>query len=152
MTGSVKDNRKFKCKTCGAIYHFETAFETAQGCRVCGDVNYEQIRITLVCDFCSTAENVNWTYPCHDFIAKPLLPVLPDEAKIGPWAACNECHALIEKGDWEAVADRATANHPSAQGLSERHRRVLRKLLLALHKQFQENRAGTAYRHKEDDK
>ena len=147
MSG-VEDNRKFRCKTCGAIYHYETAFETAQACRTCGDVNYEQIRITLVCDFCSGQE-VAWTYPCDDFVMTALIPGLPDENKVGAWAACDECHTLIETDAWEAVAERAVEQHESAIELNAKARKILRLLLLRLHEQFQAHRAGTAYPYKE---
>lgn len=150
MSG-VEDNRKFRCKTCGAIYHYETAFETATPCRTCDDVNYEQIRITTVCDFCSTADNVNWTYPCNDFVVPALIPGLPDEAKIGPWAACDECHRLIEVDAWDAITERAIAEHQRAQRLPNKAIRVLQHLLLNLHQQFRDNRAGPAYRHTEED-
>lgn len=149
MSG-VEDNRKYRCKTCGAIYHYETAYETATPCRTCGDVNYEQIRITTVCDFCSSPDNVVWTYPCHDFVVATLLPGLPDERKVGAWAACGACHDLIEAGAWDAVAERAIESHQKTERLPAKAVRMLQRLLLSLHQQFRDNRAGPAYRHKED--
>lgn len=147
MTPSVDDNRKYRCKTCGAIYHMETAFDTARECVTCGDVNYEQIRITLVCDFCSTPDDVAWTYPCEDFVVAGLVPGLPNEVKVGDWAACEACHDLIEAGAWAEVGKRAVDHHVERHPLPAKARSLLTILLRKLHTDFQQHRTGTPYRH-----
>lgn len=57
------------------------------------------------CDFCSSAD-VRWEYPAADFVVFDL-PVRQG-SKDG-WAACEECHLLIEADDRTGLADRSLA-------------------------------------------
>lgn len=59
-----------------------------------------------ICDFCSEP-NVAWSYPARNFIGLAVANVMAES--IGAWAACPECHALIEAGDREGLAQRSAA-------------------------------------------
>lgn len=72
-----------------------------------------------VCDFCSNPE-VRWSYPAHgtyigDEIPTPGGPLLvgsPDD-----WAACDQCHRRIERGDRAGLARRAAKRYQRKYGL-----------------------------------
>ena len=52
-----------------------------------------------VCDFCSKP-GPRWSYPCDSFTIGPY-------GSVGPWAACFDCHVLIERARYDRVLDRA---------------------------------------------
>lgn len=54
------------------------------------------------CDFCSD-EEPQWILPAKDF------EVLKDHISHGDWSACDKCAALIRKGRWYDIVDRASA-------------------------------------------
>lgn len=56
----------------------------------------------MLCDFCSQSLPV-YAYPCQTF----TVPGLP-AGSAGGWAACAVCAALIDAGDLDGLADRAT--------------------------------------------
>lgn len=53
-----------------------------------------------ICDFCSRPDP-DWIYSAYDFEMRPA-----GWGSAGAWAACNECSALIEQDDHEALLDR----------------------------------------------
>ncbi len=55
------------------------------------------------CDFCSSRD-ISWDYPARDF-SMPTGDV--EWGSRGGWAACNECHLLIEAKDREGLARRS---------------------------------------------
>jgi hypothetical protein len=61
----------------------------------------------------------------------------------GGWAACDECHGLIEYGNWTGLAYRSWAalerNYPEVKP----HKRQLAANLVTLHKEFARNRTGS---------
>jgi hypothetical protein len=84
-----------------------------------GDLAREPIPGMEVCDFCSETP-VAWAYPCG-------LVVLGPNVTSDPWAACQECHDLIEAGDADQLARRAARNSDAPITLlpvfAELHRR-----------------------------
>ncbi len=64
-----------------------------------------------ICDFCSEPQ-VRWSYPARDFVDVGLVTptgILVSES-VGAWAACEECHRLIEAGDRDALLRRSIQN------------------------------------------
>jgi hypothetical protein len=73
-----------------------------------------------VCDFCASPD-VHWSYPCRDHQRRVehlnvvmgtagelrTQPVDLDAFSSGGWAACNPCHALIERSDRVRLARRS---------------------------------------------
>ena len=54
-----------------------------------------------ICDFCSL-ENPEFSYDATDaLLPRPadMPDFIPDQLAEGGWAACRECHTLIEAGD-----------------------------------------------------
>lgn len=95
------------------------------------------------CDFCSAPEPL-WAYPARDFVAYLALPLVGES--VGAWAACEECHRLIEAGDREGLAvrslDELIFQCPEAAIAAP----ALREELRRLHEMFFANRVGTAVR------
>lgn len=95
------------------------------------------------CDFCS-APGPLWVYPARDFVAYLALPLVGES--VGAWAACEECHRLIEAGDREGLAvrslDELIFQCPEAAIAAP----ALEKELRQLHALFFANRVGTAVR------
>lgn len=93
----------------------------------------------LLCDFCSEPAPM-WCYPAENFIAMRFGPVA--SASDGGWAACDECHRLIEAGDRRALADRSAAllivANPEFASVSDE----LRQQLADLHSGFFRHRLG----------
>lgn len=108
---SVRDNTKYRCKGegCGTIFDSE-ASGSALSCPNCGGMNLAHLRITAVCDFCSTTENVRWAFPCAPW--RDLTGAMMD---LGPWAACDECKELVEARDREGLLRRWTEHDPDWQ-------------------------------------
>jgi len=95
----------------------------------------------LLCDFCS-APDPAWRYQARSFIAY-RGPHVAGES-VGDWAACDDCHALIEANDRQSLAQRSLdeliLKHPEAiVAAAELHEH-----LAALHEQFFEYRGGPA--------
>jgi hypothetical protein len=66
-----------------------------------------------VCDFC-TAVPIEVRYPCGLVVVE-----LPGgaHASSDPWAACADCHALIEAGDRDGLAQRALLAFIAQEGV-----------------------------------
>jgi hypothetical protein len=76
-------------------------------CIACGHIGKDQIAVTVVCDFCSVnADSKVWSYPTPDFLYTLQMPEFGLHASKGDWAACEECHALIEADDRVGLATR----------------------------------------------
>lgn len=111
--------------------------------------------IPLVCDFCVTLPIV-WRYPTKTFLAHiieigttPLIEInKPPQRHIATsvedWGACDMCWALIEHGQWDALAERniqLKGGDPS-QGAGH----AAKHMLLLLFENFAKNRIGAAYK------
>jgi len=92
---------------------------------------------TIVCDFCFVPA-VRWSYPCQSFEITWL-----GWRSLGGWAACEECHRLIEAEDWTQMLDRCVR----MQTLDPEEQAIVTPLLVHTHAQFQANRYGTARPH-----
>lgn len=92
----------------------------------------------MECDFCSTAENLAWSYPCKDFV-DPLTM----SKCVGNWLACVECSELIEKGDTEELRRRSLAAFPG-------NRVLVHAYVGYLHAEFLKHREGERIPHGRD--
>ena len=94
----------------------------------------------LLCDFCSEPSPA-WCYPAETFIAMTIGPVA--STSDGGWAACDECHRLIEADDRQALADRSATllivANPEFAAVAEE----LRGQLADLHRGFFSHRLGS---------
>ena len=97
--------------------------------------------VNLRCDFCS-APGPKWRYPARSFISY-CVPNIAGES-VGDWAACDECHSLIEAGDRRSLAqhslDELIVKHPEASAAATE----LYEDLAELHRKFFEHRTGAA--------
>lgn len=95
----------------------------------------------LLCDFCS-APGPAWRYPARSFIAYSAANIAGES--VGDWAACEECHMLIEANDRPGLAQRSLdeliAKHPEAVMAAP----TLYQDLAGLHQKFFEFRCGSA--------
>ena len=93
----------------------------------------------LLCDFCSASDPA-WRYPARSFVAY-CAPNVAGES-VGDWAACDDCHALIEANDRQSLAQRSLdeliVKHPEAIVAATE----LYGHLTALHQQFFACRSG----------
>jgi hypothetical protein len=94
---------------------------------------------SLQCDFCSVPGPV-WRYPARSFVAY-CAPNLAGES-VGDWAACDQCHVLIESDDRIGLAQRSLdeliLKHPEASAAAA----ALHEDLAELHQQFFAHRSG----------
>src|SRR5712691_781690 len=108
---------------------------------VSGEELKSMTNASLQCDFCSVP-GPEWRYPARSFVAY----CAPDVAgeNVGHWAACDQCHALIETDDRRGLAqrylDELILKHPEACGAAA----VLYEKLPELHQQFFAKRSGPA--------
>ena len=93
----------------------------------------------LLCDFCSEP-SPTWCYPAETFIAMEVGPVA--SASDGGWAACEECHRLIETDDRQGLADRSVALLIVANPEFAHVSGDLRRQLGDLHQGFFDHRLG----------
>ena len=97
----------------------------------------------LLCDFCSAPEPA-WRYPARSFLAYCVTNVAGES--VGDWAACEQCHILIEADDRSGLArhslDELIAKHPEAILAAT----ALYEELARLHREFFDHRSGPAVR------
>jgi hypothetical protein len=95
---------------------------------------------SLQCDFCSASSPV-WRYPARSFVAY-CAPSVAGQS-VGDWAACDQCHVLIETDDRRGLTQRSLdqliLKHPEASLAAA----VLYEELAELHQQFFAHRSGT---------
>lgn len=96
---------------------------------------------TLLCDFCSATAPA-WCYPASSFIAVTVGPLV--SASEGGWAACEECHRLIEAGDRKQLAERSLTTLIEAHPEMAPVRDELIDSLRDLHARFFAHRCGAA--------
>jgi len=96
------------------------------------------------CDFCSDPEP-RWIYPARSFEG------MPGAIYEAGWAACEACHRLIEKLDFEALAERSWSalrleGRPEVEALLRvfKPETLARIRIRGLHRLFETNRLGPA--------
>lgn len=93
-----------------------------------------------VCDFCSGPPA--WRYPAETFVAHPGEP-LPIHS-LDDWLACDECAALSERNEWDALARRGLLNPAfaaaRAAGLLSEEEAIAQ--IRPLHQLFRQHRRG----------
>lgn len=91
-----------------------------------------------ICDFCSDPHPIYW-YPCRDF------NTYIGANSVGPWAACETCHRLIESDNRGALnqvsMETYQRDHPH-----EKMYKSSGEFLEYLHDMFWANRTGPAER------
>lgn len=141
-------NNLHQCSRCKEIFEIADVLLLEQPCPNCERAGgWLQVPLVLVCDFCSipTGDHAVWTYPAEDFFYSFQIEDAKRMASKGDWAACEECHALIEAGDYEAVAVRSTASSIEQHGPeSMGERRFFFGLALLQHDDFRKHRTGDA--------
>lgn len=108
------------------------------------DLTDDEVR---VCDFCAQS-GPSWEYPALPFEMEltAVERVMSDGwGSAGSWAACEECHRLIEVGQWRQLANRCL-DEGSERPLPRELRRWVRTRVLALHQCFVAHRCGPARR------
>jgi hypothetical protein len=94
------------------------------------------------CDFCSQRP-VRWSYPARDFIRKTKIgPHALETGSRGGWAACQECHEIIQRADRGALAKRSARMLPQFGVLGRQERRRAERELRAIHDDFWRSREG----------
>ena len=99
------------------------------------------------CDFCNTdAKPAVWSYPTHDIEIEEINKVCR-----GVWLACDDCAALIETEDKQALCDRTiSALGNIAQVVDGKMRMVPREEIIRriapIHELFFANRLGIGHR------
>lgn len=91
----------------------------------------------IACDFC-TEPNASFVYPT----TKSVAVVSRGEVggPLGAWAACMECHQLIQQDDRVGLAHRAAVRMAKKQGIAYQH---ALSTAVAYHEQFFANRTGS---------
>jgi hypothetical protein len=97
--------------------------------------------MTSICDFCS-APNPGWRYPARSFIGYIACGIAGES--VGDWAACEECHRLIDQDRRELLAARSVTRLIAANPEMVEARTELKAELSALHGRFFEHRTGPA--------
>lgn len=105
-----------------------------------------------VCDFCR-APDVKWSYPARPFVLsaagidasgeiEPIAALGIDEW----WAACDECHTLIERDDRTGVLRRSveTSEREGEMRANPELRAILIHGITMIHGAFYANRTGPA--------
>lgn len=98
----------------------------------------------MQCDFCDCDRTAAWSYPAHD------IEVIPGVTSQANWAACQECHDLIEAGDRAGLRKRCTntlcIKHGAGHPVPAAFRQQLDRNVAAIHEKFYEARFGEAIR------
>ena len=91
----------------------------------------------IACDFC-TEPNASFVYPT----TKSVAVVSRGEVggPLGAWAACLECHQLIQQDDRVELAHRAAVRMAKRQGIAYQH---ALSTAVAYHEHFFANRTGS---------
>lgn len=91
-----------------------------------------------VCDFCSGPPA--WRYPAETFNAtpgQPLAQICEDD-----WLACDECAALIERNEWNALARRGLETPTAKDAIALIGEEATLAQIRGLHKKFRQHRRG----------
>ena len=96
-----------------------------------------------ICDFCSYP-SVVWRYPARSFVAYVVANIGGES--VGDWAACEQCHRLIEVGDRAGLMERSLVTLMAEHPEMEPARSELIEHMTSLHVMFFENRTGMALR------
>lgn len=102
---------------------------------------------TGICDFCSETTPM-WRYSVRDFNVE-FAPANMVSVSVGDWAACDQCHKLIEADNYRELCERALRRQLKImQKQTGTQSSVvtfkLRKYVKGLHQRFKENRIGPA--------
>ena len=100
----------------------------------------------IICDFCSTP-NPTWRYPAKSFEAEQHGNVHINSE--GDWAACDECHRLIQTGNREGLLTRTAQTYQEMFQTGE-PLGYLFQMFQAMHAKFFANRVGEPVRVEEE--
>jgi DNA-directed RNA polymerase subunit RPC12/RpoP len=138
---SASANTLYECTACHSELRLENSDDIRKTrCPTCGNDLFVQIAVVALCDFCSTPADRFWTYGCEDFTYG--VPEAPRDGSVGDWAACDDCHALIEAGDHRGLirrnVDLDIERHPERAAM----RHGIWAVIARIHKGFHEHRTG----------
>lgn len=91
----------------------------------------------VACDFC-TEPNASFVYPTNQSVA--VVRKGDVGRPLGAWAACMECHQLIQQDDRVELVHRAAVRMAKKQGIAYQH---ALSTAVAYHEQFFANRTGS---------
>lgn len=91
-----------------------------------------------VCDFCSSAPS--WRYPAKDFRMEG--DGKPPAVSQGDWLACDECAALIESNDREALRQRGLKTPMGEMLVGVVGQKQALSEVRQIHERFFKNRSG----------
>lgn len=141
----IRNNNVYQCanESCETIMVIDDPERLDDPCAKCGFVGKTQIVVVPVCDFCST--NLNtwcWVYPARDFAYSIQFEGFGNHASKGEWAACEDCHALIESDDRQELAVRAVIIDLEREPEYAPMRMTLANMYLSIQGDFFDNRTG----------
>lgn len=147
----IESNTKYECNRCGSIFDFAD-YTAIRDCAHCGDLNYSQIVVARVCDFCSVNDSEEWwAFPCADFEYDVQFDGFPKGGSKGEWEACQTCHALILADDRRALARRALEHDLQRNPEMEGHYNYLYAITRRMHEGFFKHRTGEPTREEDTD-
>lgn len=142
----VESNDKYKCNRCGAIASFAPVQQLGgvNRCPVCHDIDWDQIVVVHVCDFCGTNETSDkwWRFPCLDFKHSMQVAGASLRASKGDWSACEVCKGLILEDDRRGLAQRAIDREGVPEGFDKSRRQFLFSIVRRGHDDFFDNWNG----------
>jgi len=97
-----------------------------------------------ICDFCS-ATDVKWRYEVESFMVKddPIAAMGgPANRSVADWAACDECHELIENEEYSKLTLRSVESSPGWKETAPAIKRRILEMLGGMHLQFIKGRLG----------
>lgn len=143
----VKANTLYQCGGCKEIFEITDVALLDDPCPNCNTFSgWMQLPLVLVCDFCSvpTGDSAVWSYPAEDFFYSFQVAGSTPQASKGEWAACEECHALIESDDRDQLAVRSVASDIELHPEYKPHYKEFFGLTRVMHDDFFRHRTGDA--------
>lgn len=146
---SINDNDRYECQNCHLVQEFSDLLRIPDPptCPRCGGENFEQITVSIVCDFCSTPATVDsqfWSYPAEDFEYSLQIEGIGFHGSKGEWACCEICHELIEEDDRKGLALRSVEKDIERDPDYHGHQDFLMKIAVSMHNDFFTHRTGPA--------
>lgn len=104
----------------------------------------------MQCDFC-TSKEPRWEHRAAD--SQNVLVAIRESGRtqsmgqgsLGSWAACDQCHRLIEAGDRQRLAMRAAKDIKRKHAHEGMSLRVVLPAIQSAHKMYWDNRVGPGF-------
>lgn len=141
----IRDNNIYQCgnEACETLMVIDDPAQLDAPCQKCGFIGKSQIVVKAVCDFCSAnLDEWCWSYPARDFFYTVQFEGFGTHASKGEWAACEDCHALIESDARQDLAVRAVVIDLEREPEYAPMRMALAAMYLSIQGDFFNNRTG----------